>query len=59
MRFAISNIAWSAEEDRRVLRALPEHGCQALEIAPTRILPETPYQRDADLLHAVDLVPPE
>ena len=45
MRFAISNIAWSAEEDRRVLRALPEHGCQALEIAPTRILPETPYKR--------------
>ena len=45
MRFAISNIAWGAEDDPRVLSALPSHGCQALEIAPTRVLPETPYKR--------------
>lgn len=45
MRFAISNIAWGIEDDPYILRALPEHGCQALEIAPTRVLPETPYKR--------------
>lgn len=45
MRFAISNIAWGAEDDSRVLSTLPAHGCEALEIAPTRVLPETPYKR--------------
>ncbi len=45
MRFAISNIAWEAKDDGRLLKALPAHGIEALEIAPTRIFPETPYQR--------------
>lgn len=45
MKLAISNIAWGAEEDPYVLNNLSLHGCQGLEIAPTRILPETPYKR--------------
>ena len=45
IQFAISNIAWEAKEDERLLRELPAHGIQALEIAPTRIFPDTPYRR--------------
>lgn len=45
MRFAISNIAWEAKDDPYMMKVLPEHGVQALEIAPTRIFPETPYHR--------------
>ena len=45
MRLSISNIAWEAKDDPYVIHALPAHGCLGLEIAPTRVLPETPYRR--------------
>lgn len=45
MRFAVSNIAWEAKDDEYMLRELPRHGIAALEIAPTRVFPEDPYQR--------------
>ena len=44
MRLAISNIAWEMKDDAYVIEKLPAHGCCALEIAPTRILPDTPYR---------------
>ena len=45
MKLAISNIAWEAKDDPYLLHELPAHGCQALEIAPTRVFPEKPYDR--------------
>ena len=43
MRFSISNIGWTAEYDERVYVLMNEHGFTGLEIAPTRIFPENPY----------------
>lgn len=43
MKLSISNIAWSAENDNEMCQFLMEAGYDGLEIAPTRIFPETPY----------------
>jgi len=43
MELSASNIGWSAEQDAVVLRSMAEHGFTGLEIAPTRIIPERPY----------------
>ena len=45
MKFSISNIAWSAEHDTEMYQYLKEIGFQGLEIAPTRIFPESPYDK--------------
>lgn len=47
MKTAISNIAWSAEEDERIYSLLSEIGDVGLEIAPKRIW-DNPY-RQSDL----------
>ena len=48
MKFSISNIAWSAENDNSVYAIMKEYGFTGLEIAPTRIFPNEPYgQLDA------------
>lgn len=44
MKLAISNIAWRDRDDAYVLDKLPQHGVSALEIAPTRVIPEMPYR---------------
>jgi len=44
MKLSISNIAWSAEQDREMYAFLQENGFEGLEIAPTRIFPESPYE---------------
>lgn len=43
MNLSISNIAWSPEADQPVYEAMHELGYTGLEIAPTRIFPEAPY----------------
>jgi len=43
MKLSISNIAWSAQDDAEIHSAIQELGFQGLEIAPTRIIPEKPY----------------
>lgn len=48
MKLSISNIAWAAEHDAEMYQFLHESGFQGLEIAPTRIYPEAPYDRLAD-----------
>ncbi len=48
MKLSISNIAWSGEHDAQVYDYLQSAGFTGLEIAPTRIFPETPYQRLAE-----------
>lgn len=48
MNLSISNIAWTAENDSIVYEMMKEKGFSGLEIAPTRIFPESPYDRCAD-----------
>lgn len=45
MKLSISNIAWGAEHDTEMYQYLHEVGFQGLEIAPTRIFPEKPYDK--------------
>ena len=45
MKLSISNIAWIAEHDAEMYSFLQEIGFQGLEIAPTRIYPEAPYDK--------------
>ncbi|MEZ4357083.1 MAG: sugar phosphate isomerase/epimerase family protein [Eubacteriales bacterium] len=44
MKLSCSNIAWGAENDAEMYAFLKEHGFYGLEIAPTRIFPENPYE---------------
>lgn len=43
MKLAISNIAWTEESDEVMYKKLKEWGIEGLEIAPTRIIKENPY----------------
>ena len=45
MKLSISNIAWSAENDNEMYQFLQNSGYNGLEIAPTRIFPELPYEK--------------
>ena len=42
---SISNIAWAAGDDETVYGFMKELGYTGLEIAPTRLFPEAPYDR--------------
>lgn len=44
MKLSASNIGWGSELDDVVLRFMADHGFSGLEIAPTRIFPEKPYE---------------
>lgn len=43
MKNAVSNIAWSSEQDAAMYRQLQALGIRGLEAAPTRFFPEQPY----------------
>ena len=43
MKISVSNIGWSPENDEAVYRRMRENGFSGLEIAPTRVIPEAPY----------------
>ena len=43
MKLSISNIGWSSEQDSRVYEMMKKYGLFGLEIAPTRIFLENPY----------------
>ena len=43
MKLAISNIAWAQEQDARMYQKMKMLGYEGLEIAPTRIFPQNPY----------------
>lgn len=45
MKLAVSNIAWTPEQDEQVYELLKRYGYTGLEIAPTRIFPDRPYDR--------------
>lgn len=45
MKMSVSNIAWAAEFDEKVYGLMRKFGFAGLEIAPTRIFPELPYDQ--------------
>jgi len=45
MQLSISNIGWEKKEDLHVYKLMQKYGFTGLEIAPTRILQTTPYDR--------------
>lgn len=45
MRLSISNIAWQATDDSVIYGLMKKYGYSGLEIAPTRIFPDVPYDR--------------
>ena len=45
MKLSISNIAWEKEQDEEMYEYLSEIGYDAIEIAPTRIITEVPYDK--------------
>ncbi len=49
MKWSFSNIAWTAQQDEMMYRRLRDAGFTMLEIAPTRIIPEEPYWRLAEI----------
>lgn len=48
MNLSISNIAWGAERDEAMYATLRQLGFNGLEIAPTRIFPDAPYDHLAE-----------
>lgn len=44
LNLAISNIAWEKADDEAVYAMMKQYGFTGLEIAPTRIFPESPYE---------------
>lgn len=45
IKLSISNIAWSKENDAEIYQYLHDVGIEGLEIAPTRIYSDTPYDK--------------
>lgn len=45
MKLSISHIGWQAENDKAVYDQMKKYGYSGLEIAPTRIFPEQPYDQ--------------
>lgn len=45
MKFSISNIAWDNEWNDQVFQMMKENDFEGLEIAPTKIFPENPYEK--------------
>ena len=43
MKISVSNIGWNPGEDETVYRLMRDNGFTGLEIAPTRVIPEDPY----------------
>lgn len=48
MKLSISNIAWTLENDKNVYSMMKQYGFEGLEIAPTRIFPDKPYEKNDD-----------
>ena len=44
MYLSISNIGWKAPMDDAVYAVMKKYGFSGLEIAPTRIFPQNPYE---------------
>lgn len=49
MKLSVSNIAWPAEDDVQMYEFLAGQGISGVEIAPTRIFPENPYEKISEV----------
>ena len=49
MKTAISNIAWEPELDKSMYTFLQNVGVDGIEIAPTRIFPNNPYEYKSEV----------
>lgn len=49
MKLSISNIGWTAENDETVYGMMNRNGFCGLEIAPTRIIPQQPYDHLSEI----------
>lgn len=47
IKLSISNIAWISKNDQKVYEYMQNAGLSGLEIAPTRLFPENPYEKSA------------
>ncbi len=47
-KLSISNIGWTEKDDASVYGLMKKHEFQGLEIAPTRIFPEQPYDKKSN-----------
>lgn len=45
MKLSISNIAWEEKDDAQIYEWMKQYGFAGLEIAPTRLFPEKPYEK--------------
>ena len=45
---SISNIAWTSEYDQQVYEYIKKAGFLGLEIAPTRLFPDKPYEKKTE-----------
>lgn len=45
MNLSISNIGWTTDQDNQIYEIMKKYGFSGLEIAPTRIFPEAPYDK--------------
>jgi len=49
MKLSVSNIAWGAEDDTKMYNLLASMGYTGLEIAPTRLFGDKPYEKAEDV----------
>jgi len=56
MKLSISNIAWSKNEDEAVYELMKNYGFSGLEIAPTRLIENHPYEYLSDALQIVNSI---
>ncbi len=47
-KLAASNIGWTSHDDERVLQAMAHLQFAGLEVAPTRLIPQDPYDHDQE-----------
>ncbi len=53
-KLSVSNIAWARENDTYMYQYMRKCGYSALEIAPTRIFPESPYEKTKEAAQWTD-----
>lgn len=51
MKLSISNIGWSANQDDTTYNLMKKYGYSGLEIAPTRIITQNPYDNIQEMQH--------
>lgn len=56
MKLSFSNIAWSSKQDEEMYEILNKQNFNGLEIAPTRIFPDNPYERIEETLKFAEML---